>query len=133
MRVKEVQNSFRKLTRLDSAYTSEPNMSEAQGQMNSVGRFLWSLFLPRLPKLEREDVASTAEYCNRLARLDEAALNSPGVWQRRISRQLTVHIQVFKAAEKAPQKFLRRAAPRSVARVLRRDLLENGWKIISQK
>jgi hypothetical protein len=87
-----------------------PDVLEAQGQMNSFCRFLWSLFLPRLPKLEREDVASTAEYCNRLARLDEAAMNSPGVWKRRISRQLTVRIQVFKAAQKAPQKSLRRAA-----------------------
>jgi hypothetical protein len=83
---------------------------EAQGQMNSFCRFLWSLFRPRLPKLEREDVASTAEYCNRLARLDEVAMNSPGVWKRRISRQLTVHIQVFKASGKTRQKFLRRAA-----------------------
>jgi hypothetical protein len=78
--------------------------------MNSFCRFLWSLFLPRLPKLEREDVASTAEYCNRLARLDEAAMNPPGVWKRRISRRLTVRIQVFNTAEKAPQKFLRRSA-----------------------
>jgi hypothetical protein len=78
--------------------------------MNSLFRFLWSLFLPRLPKLGPEDVASTAEYCNRLARLDEAAMNPPGVWKRRISRRLTVRIQVFKPAEKAGQKFLRRAA-----------------------
>ncbi len=85
-------------------------MSEAWGHMNSVCRFLWSLFLPRLPKLQREDVASTAEYCNRLARLDEAATNSPGVWKRRISTRLTVRIHVFKAAKKVPQKFLRRAA-----------------------
>ena len=87
-----------------------PGVLGAQGLMNSFCRFLWSLFLPRLPKLEREDVASTAEYCNRLARLDEAAMNSPGVWKRRISRQLTVRIQVFQAAQKTPQKFLRRAA-----------------------
>jgi hypothetical protein len=78
--------------------------------MNSLYRFLWSLFLPRLPKLGPEDVASTAEYCNRLARLDEAAMNPPGVWKRRISRQLTVRIQRFKAAGKTRQKFLRRAA-----------------------
>jgi len=78
--------------------------------MNLLARFFENLFLPRLPKLEREDVASTAEYCNRLARLDEAALNSPDVWERHISRQLTVRIQVFKAAENTRQKFLRRAA-----------------------
>ena len=115
MRVKEVQNSFRRLTRLDSPYPSEPNVSEAQGQMNSFCRFLWGLFLPRLPKLEPEDVASTAEYCNRLARLDEAAMNYTGVWKRRISRQLTVRIHVFKAAKNAPQKSLRRVASRRVA------------------
>jgi hypothetical protein len=78
--------------------------------MNSFFRFLWSLFLPRLPRLGPEDVASTAEYCNRLARLDEAAMNPAGVWKRRISRRLTVRIHVFKAAEKAHQNFLRRAA-----------------------
>lgn len=77
--------------------------------MNSFCRFLWSLFLPRLPKLEREDVASTAEYCNRLARLDEAAMNFPGTWKRRTSSRLTVRIQVSGAAGKARQKFLRRA------------------------
>jgi hypothetical protein len=78
--------------------------------MSSLFRFLWSLFLPRLPRLGPEDVASTAEYCNRLARLDEAAMNPPGVWKRRISRQLTVRIQVFRAVGKARQKFLRRVA-----------------------
>ena len=78
--------------------------------MSSLFRFLWSLFLPRLPRLGPEDVASTAEYCNRLARLDEAAMNPPGVWKRRISRRLTVRIQVFRAVGKARQKFLRRTA-----------------------
>jgi len=78
--------------------------------MNSFFRFLWSLFLPRLPRLGPEDIAGTAEYHNRLARLDEAALNPPGVWKRRISRPLTLRIQVFKVAEKAHQKFLRRVA-----------------------
>jgi hypothetical protein len=78
--------------------------------MNSFCRFLWSLVLPRLPKLEREDVASTAEYCNRLARLDEGAMNPEGVWKRRISTHLTMRIQVFKTAGKVPQQILRRAA-----------------------
>jgi len=85
-------------------------MLEAQGQMNSFLRFLWSLFLPRLPRLGPEEIACTAEYYNRLARLDEAAMNPPGVWKRRISTRLTVRIQVFKATEKARQRFLRRAA-----------------------
>jgi len=78
--------------------------------MNSLFRFLWSLFLPRLPRLGPEDVASTAEYCNRLARLDEGVMNPVGVWKRRISTQVTVRIQVFKAVKKAPQQILRRAA-----------------------
>jgi hypothetical protein len=78
--------------------------------MNLLFRFLWNLFLPRLPRLEREDVASSAEYCNRLARLDEAALNNQDVWEWRISRQLTVHIHMFNSAKKVPRKFLRRAA-----------------------
>jgi hypothetical protein len=78
--------------------------------MNSFFRFLCNLFPPRLPRFGPEDVAGTAEYCNRLARLDEEAMNRPGVWVRRISTQLTVRIQVFKAARKVPQKFLRRAA-----------------------
>jgi hypothetical protein len=78
--------------------------------MNSFFRFLWSLFLPRLPRLGPEDVANTAEYCNRLARLDEAAMNPPRVWKPRISTRLTVRIHLFKAAKKVPQKFLRRVA-----------------------
>jgi len=78
--------------------------------MNSVGRFLWSLFLPRLPRLGPEDVANTAEYCNRLARLDEGAMNPEGVWKRHISTHLTMRIQVFKTAGKVPQQILRRAA-----------------------
>jgi hypothetical protein len=78
--------------------------------MSALFRFLCDLFPPRLPRFGPEDVASTAEYCNRLARLDEAAMNPPGVWRRRISTPLTVRIQVFKAAERARQKLLRRAA-----------------------
>jgi hypothetical protein len=78
--------------------------------MNSFFRFLWSLFLPRLPRLGPEDVASTAEYCNRLARLDEAAMNPPGMWIGRISTQLVSRIQRYKTTEKVPQQILRRAA-----------------------
>jgi len=78
--------------------------------MNSFFRFLWSLFLPRLPRLGPEDVASTAEYCNRLARLDDAAMNPQGRWTRRISTQLVLRIQRHKTAEKVPPQVLPRAA-----------------------
>jgi len=37
-------------------------------------------------------------------------MNPVGVWKRRISTQVTVRIQVFKAVKKAPQQILRRAA-----------------------
>ena len=78
--------------------------------MNSLFRFLWSLFLPRLPRLGPEDVAGTAEYYNRLARNDEATMNPPGMWIGRISTQLVLHIRRFKSGEKAPQQIQRRAA-----------------------
>jgi hypothetical protein len=78
--------------------------------MNSLYRFLWSLFLPRLPRLGPEDVAGTAEYYNRLARNDEATMNLPGMKIGRISTQLVLHIQRYKTAEKVPQQILRRAA-----------------------
>jgi hypothetical protein len=78
--------------------------------MNLFFRFLWSLFLPRLPRFGPEDVAGTAEYYNRLARNDEATINPPGMWTRRVSTQLVLHIQRYKTAEKVPQQILRRAA-----------------------
>jgi len=78
--------------------------------MNSLSRFLWSLFLPRLPRLGPEDIAGTAEYCNRLARLDEASMNPPREWRGRISMQLALHIQRFETAEKVSQEILRHAA-----------------------
>jgi len=78
--------------------------------MNSLYRFLWSLFLPRLPRLGPEDVAGTAEYYNRLARNDEGTMNPPGMWIGRISTQLVLRIQRYKTAEKVPQQILRRAA-----------------------
>jgi hypothetical protein len=78
--------------------------------MNSFFRFLWSLFLPRLPRFGPEDVAGTAEYYNRLARNDEVTMNPPGMWMGRISTQLVLRIQRYKTAEKAPQQILRRAA-----------------------
>jgi len=78
--------------------------------MNSLYRFLWSLFLPRLPRLGPEDVAGTAEYYNRLARNDEATMNPPGMWIGRISTQLVLRIQRYNTAEKVPQQILRRAA-----------------------
>jgi hypothetical protein len=96
--------------------------------MNLLFRSLYFLFRPRLPRLDREDVAGIAEYYNRLARRQEATMDPPAVWRGRISMRLAVRIQPFKTAEKAPQEILRRAA-----RVLRRDLLENNWRIVLQK
>jgi hypothetical protein len=89
--------------------------------MNLLFRSLYFLFRPRLPRLGREDVASIAEYYNRLARRQEATMDPPGVWRGRISMRLAVRIQPFKTAQQVPEEILRR-----VARVLRRDLLENN-------
>jgi len=96
--------------------------------MNLLFRSLYFLFRPRLPRLGREDVAGIAEYYNRLARRQEATMDPPGVWRGRISMRLAVRIQPFKTAQQVPQEILRR-----VARVLRRDLLENKWRIVWQK
>jgi hypothetical protein len=78
--------------------------------MNLLSRSLNILFPPRLPRFGREDVASTAEYYNRLARLHEAIVNPPGVRVGRISTQLAVPILPFGTAEKVLQKILGRAA-----------------------
>jgi hypothetical protein len=78
--------------------------------MNYVYRFLYVLFLPRLPRLGPEDVADTAEYCDRLARCNEAASNPPGAWIGRISTRLSLRIRSFKTAKKMPQEILRHAA-----------------------
>jgi hypothetical protein len=96
--------------------------------MNLISRSLYILFPPRLPRFGPEDVSGTAEYYNRLARHHGATINPPGVWTGRLSTQLAVRVQPFKTAEKVPQKILRR-----VARVLRRNLLENEWRIVLQK
>jgi hypothetical protein len=96
--------------------------------MNLLSRSLYVLFAPRLPRFTREDVADTADYYNRLARHHEANLDPPGVWTPPISLQLAVHTQPFETAEQLPQKILRR-----VTRLLRRDLLENQWRIVLQK
>jgi hypothetical protein len=96
--------------------------------MNRLFRSLYILFLPRLPRLRPEDVAGIAEYYNRLARRQEATMDPPGVWRGRISMRLAVRTQPFKTAEKIPQEILLR-----IARVLRRDLLENRWRVVLQK
>jgi hypothetical protein len=96
--------------------------------MNLLFRFLYFLFRPRLPSLGREDVAGIAEYYNRLARRQEATMDPPGVWRGRISMRLAVRTRPFKTAGQVPQEILHR-----VARVLRRDLLENKWRIVLQK
>jgi hypothetical protein len=96
--------------------------------MNLLFRSLYILFLPRLPRFGPEDVAGTADYYNRLARHHEETMDPPGVWRGRISTQLALRIRPFRTSEKIPQKILRR-----VARVLRRNLLENEWRIVLQK
>jgi hypothetical protein len=96
--------------------------------MNLLFRSLHFLFRPRLPRLGREDVAGIAEYYNRLARRQEATMDPPAAWRGRISMRLVVRTQPFKTAEKVPQEILRR-----VARVLRRDPLENNWRIVFEK
>jgi hypothetical protein len=96
--------------------------------MNFLFRFFYLLFRPRLPRLGREDVAGIAEYYNRLARRQEATMDSPGEWRGRISMRLAVHIQPFKTAQQVPQEILRR-----VARVLWRDPLENKQRIVLQR
>jgi hypothetical protein len=78
--------------------------------MNLLFRSLYILFRPRLPRFGPEDMASTAEYYNRLARNHEAMLNPPGVRIGLISTQLTVPTPPFITAKKAPQKILRWAA-----------------------
>ena len=78
--------------------------------MNRLFRSLYTLFLPRLPRLRPEDVAGIAEYYNRLARRDEAASNPPDAWMRRIPKRLALRIRPFKTAKKIPQKILRRAS-----------------------
>ena len=78
--------------------------------MNRLFRFLYILFLPRLPRFGPEDVADTAEYYNRLARCDEAANNFPAAWTERVSPRLGLRIRPFKTASKIPQKTLRHAA-----------------------
>jgi len=78
--------------------------------MNYLYRSLYVLFLPRLPRLGPEDVADTAEYCDRLARNEEAARNPPGAWIGRISTRLSLRIRSFKSAKKIPQRILGRAA-----------------------
>jgi hypothetical protein len=83
--------------------------------MNYLYRSLYVLFLPRLPRLGPEDVADTAEYCDRLARCDEAASDPPGAWIGRISTRLTLRIQSFKTARKIPQEILRRAHNENLA------------------
>jgi hypothetical protein len=78
--------------------------------MNLLFRSLCILFPPRLPRIGPEDVAGTAEYYNRLARHHEATINPPGVWVGRISTELALRIQLFRAAKKVRQQILRRAA-----------------------
>jgi len=78
--------------------------------MNLLFQSLCSLFPPRLPRFGPEDVAATAEYYNRLARHHEANITPPGMWIGRIATERAARMRPFKAAEKVPQKILRRAA-----------------------
>ncbi len=79
-------------------------MSEALGPMNSLYQSMCSLFPPRLPRFGREDVASTAEYYNRLARNHEATINPLDLWMRRISTQPVMRIRPFRTAKKVPRR-----------------------------
>jgi hypothetical protein len=105
-----------------------PYLSEAQRQMNLPFQSLYILFPPRLPRFGPEDVASTAEYYNRLARNYEASMDPPDAWIGHISMQLAVHQQPFETAEKVPQTILRR-----VARVLLRNPLRNQWRVVLER
>jgi hypothetical protein len=73
--------------------------------MNSVCRFFRILLGPRLPRLGPEDVAGTAEYYNRLARLDEASMNPSREWRGRISMHLALRVRRFKSAEKVREQI----------------------------
>jgi hypothetical protein len=75
--------------------------------MNLLFRYLCILFPPRLPKFGLEDVASTAEYYNRLARRDEATINARGAWIGRISMGRAERRWPFKAPEKVHRPILR--------------------------
>src|SRR5437899_5979649 len=96
--------------------------------MNLLFRSLYILFPPRLPRLGPEDVADTAEYYNRLARHDEAAMDPPSMWIDRISARLTVRIRPFKIAAKVSQTILRCVAPRSKSLAERLEGTE--WRMV---
>jgi hypothetical protein len=96
--------------------------------MNLLSRSLYLLFAPRLPRFTPEDVSGTADYYNRLARHLEANVDPPGAWTRRISLHLATRKQPSMTTKKLPQLFLRR-----VARVFRKGLPQNQWRIVLQK
>jgi hypothetical protein len=78
--------------------------------MNLLSRFLCILFPPRLPRLGPEDVAGTAEYYNRLIRLDETNMNPRAAWIGRLSRERAERTWPFHIADKVRQQNLHRAA-----------------------
>ena len=86
--------------------------------MNFLSRTLCILFPPRLPRFGLEDVASTAEYYNRLARRQESSMNPPSVRIGRISARLALPIVSFNPKPGTSTDF----ASRRVARLLRETL-----------
>ncbi len=96
--------------------------------MKFFSRLIYILFPPRLPSLLPEDMASTAEYYNRMARQHEENLYPEGVWRGRISMHLAEPVWSFKAEERVPLKILR-----GVVRALRRNPMGNKWRIVLQR
>jgi hypothetical protein len=96
--------------------------------MNLLSRSVYLLFAPRLPRFTPEDVSGTADYYNRLARHHEANMDPLCAWTRRISLRLAARKHPSMTAKKLPQLFLRR-----VARVFRKGLQQNQWRIVLQK
>jgi hypothetical protein len=96
--------------------------------MNLLSRSLYLFLAPRLPRFTREDVSGTADYYNRMARHLEANMDPPAAWTGRISLHLAMRKHPTMTAKKLPQLFLRR-----VARVFRKGLPQNQWRIVLQK
>jgi hypothetical protein len=87
--------------------------------MNFLFRTLCILFPPRLPRFGIEDVASTAEYYNRLARRQESSMNPPSARIGRVSARLALPMVSFNPKPGTSTD----SASRRVARLLRETLL----------
>lgn len=90
--------------------------------MNLLFQSLCTLFPPRLPRFGREDVAGTAEYYNRLARLSET-IDPPDMWVGRISMERAERIRPCKTAARTSHRaLLARAAVMAKDRLLSKVL-----------